>query len=241
MKQAPWSFSRRKLRSLMAAGMLAGLPGFAAATMVSVTINGVYQDTGAAPSPTSNFTLSFNVERTPGVCGGGVGSSILCNASQGHYVDGSLDTMLGTSVPPTVLVRDAAHGGGLSFFQDDLPLNRLYFILGSSQLFSGSLGSPTLVDGVYSILPNSPCVLYVSYAGQSFASGDPINNPFHDPGSLQSYDPLVSGTITISGASAGEISTAVPQPGTVPLFVTGLGVLGWAARRRSLKVGALAA
>jgi hypothetical protein len=208
--------------------------GASPAGAVTVTINGVYTYTGAAPSPTANFSFSFNVDRTPGVCGGTTGGSLLCNVSTGHYVDGSVSTTLGVSAPPSALVFDAAHGGGVQYFESDLPLNRLSFVIGSGQLFSGPLSNPTLVNGVYPISANPPCdqdgCHYVSYAGQGFASGDPINNPFQDPISLQSYDPLVSGTITITDAL-----TATPLPAAFPLFAGGLGVIGLLARRRKRK------
>ena len=214
--------------------MIGAHPTTAQAQQVTVTLDGVYRYTGAAPSPSPNFRLSFSVNRSPLACGGSLGGVLVCGVTSVQYTSGPLNVMLATSAPPSVLFYDASQGGGLALYQSDLGLNRLSFTIGSSVLFSGSLGSPTLLDGVYAVTPNlAPCspifgCQYESYAGQSFASGDPINNPFFDPVTLQSYDPLESGTITI----ASEITTA-PEPASATLIITGLAaVAGVSVRRR---------
>jgi hypothetical protein len=218
----------------LCAGVLAAavFSSAAVAEPVLVTVAGTYEFTGAAPSPTANFTLSFTVERSPLVCGGSPGVFIACGASPPRYTNGPLDVILGT---PTVLFKDAANKGGLSLFQDDVSLNRLGFVIGSSVLFSGTLANPTLVDGVYAITPahcgGDPQLQgdLCSYAGQGFASGDVANNPFFDPVTLQSDDPILSGTITIGSAAA----TAAPEPATLALLGLGLAGLGLARRRRA--------
>jgi len=203
-------------------GFLAAALSFpVVAEPVLITVDGTYQYTGAAPSPTASFTLSFIVERSPVVCGGSDGaflacdpcpdnSSIACDLARPQYRDGALDVTLGT---PTVLFRDAAHKGGLALYQQDVALNRLGFAIGSGVLFGGTLASPTLVDGVYAITPahcgGNPIYMgeLCSYAGQSFAVGDPINNPFQDPVTLQSDNPVLSGTITIGPAIAAQVTS----------------------------------
>jgi len=202
----------------------------AVAEPIMITVAGTYEYTGAAPSPTANFTLSFTLERSPGVCGGSPGAFIACGPSLPHYSNGALDVMLGA---PTVLFRDAASGGGLALYQDDLALNRLGFVIGSSVLFSGTLVAPTLVDGVYAITGahcgGNPQLMgdLCSYAGQGFASGDPINNPFNDPITLQSDDPILSGTITIASVAT------MPEPATLAVLGLGLAGFGFMRRRRA--------
>ena len=218
---------------------LAALPAVAGAQRVRITLNGVYRDIGAAPAPTSTFSLAFEIVRSPLVCGGSTGAFLACGGTKPEYVDGPLDVILSQGADPSVMFRDAGVGGGFEFFQEDLGLNRLSFIMGSSTLFSGGLANPMLMDGVYAITPNLACdnprdgCTYNSYAGQGFASGDPINNPFNDPITLQSYDPLMSGTITIESAD-GVVAT--PEPASVLLVFTGLVALicvtaGQGARR----------
>lgn len=207
---------------------LASMPGPVWAERVSVTLDGVYRYIGAAPSPTANFSLSFEVDRAPGACGGsGDFAVLLCGAGTVRYVNGPLDQMLALSEPPSALLFNAGSGGGFALYQQDLGLNRLGFRISGPQLWSGTLGNPTLVDGTYAVTLNpvyDPPVVYVSYAGQGFASGDPINNPFHDPVSLQSYNPLESGTIRIA---------AVPEPASAALLLLGLGAFAGLAARRS--------
>ena len=221
-----------------AAGVLVAvaIPAHAAtAQSVRITLNGVYRDVGAAPAPTSNFSLVFELARSPLVCGGGSGSFLACNPSKPEYRNGPLDVILSQGADASVLFRDAGAGGGFELFQQDLGLNRLSFIIGSSVLFSGGLGSPTFLDGTYAVAANPPCgdprlgCTYNSYAGQGFASGDPVDNPFNDPVTLQSYDPLTSGTITIESLDA---VVATPEPATGLLVATALVVVAASRRRR---------
>ena len=238
---------RIALKRLTAAavGVLLATASFshsALAQRVKVTLNGVYRDVGAAPAPQSNFSLVFEIARSPLVCGGGAGSFIACSPSQPEYTDGPLDVILSQGADATILFRDASAGGGFQLFQQDLGLNRLSFIIGSNVLFGGGLASPILMDGVYAITPNAYCAgwwegcTYNSFAGQGFAVGDPVNNPFIDYLTLQSYDPLTSGTITIAAVDAVD---STPEPSAAWLLMTGLMALcAVAARRRALRIGA---
>ena len=224
---------RRTITVLMLALIAASPLTTAQAQRATLTLDGVYRYTGNAPSPTATFRLSFNLDRAPTVCGGSIGGSLVCGVTNVRYTNGPLDVMLALGAPPSVLVYDETAGGGFALYQDDLALNRLGFKIGSARLFSGLLGSPTLVDGVYGVTPNEPCspitgCAYASYAGQSFASGDPIHDPFFDPVSLQSYDPLEWGTITIASSV-----TATPEPASAALILTGLVGLAVVGRRRS--------
>ena len=221
-----------------AAGVLVAvaIPAHAAtAQSVRITLNGVYRDVGAAPAPTSTFSLVFEIARSPLVCGGSTGAFLACGATRPEYVDGPLDVVLAQGEDPGILFRDASAGGGFAFYQQDVGLNRLGFTIGSSALFSGGLASPVLVDGTYAVAANPPCgdprlgCTYNSYAGQGFASGDPVDNPFNDPVTLQSYDPLTSGTITIESLDA---VVATPEPDAVLLVATGLAVIAASRRRR---------
>ena len=81
----------------------------------------------------------------------------MCGVTNVRYTNGPLDVMLALGAPPSVLLYDETAGGGFALYQDDLALNRLGFKIGSARLFSGLLGSPTLVDGVYGVTPNEPC------------------------------------------------------------------------------------
>ncbi|MCU1286921.1 MAG: hypothetical protein JWO13_3271 [Acidobacteriales bacterium] len=226
--------SAKRFLGLFAAIAVALLSVSAMADTVTITVNGTYQYTGAAPSPTSNFALQFSIDRNPVVCGGSEGASLLCGASLPVYSNGVLVSTLG---PPSLLIRNSAHDGGLALFQDDLQLNRLGFVLASSELFSGSLANPTFVDGVYAIVSAHDCDArspgtmagLCSYAGQGFASGDPVNNPFFDPVTFQSDDPILSGTITISSSQ-----TPVPEPSS--LLLLGSGVVGLVGRMRKRSV-----
>ena len=204
----------------------------ALADQVTITVEGIYQYTGAAPSPTDHFVLSWTIDRNPPVCGGSEGADLVCGASNPQYVNGGLNTVLGS---PSVIIRDSAHGGGLALYQDDLGLNRLGFSIQSAQLFGGGLANPFFVDGIYAIRPAHECgdahngMAYIcSYAGQGFAVGDPVNNPFFDPESLQSDDPILSGTITISGANVAE----TPEPSSLALLGSGMLGLAGAIRRK---------
>ena len=225
-----------KVGQLALFAMLAMHPTSARSQQVTVTLDGVYRYTGAAPSPTPNFRLSFSVNRSPLACGGSLGGVLVCGVTAVQYTNGPLNMTLATSAPPSVLFYDASQGGGFALYQSDLGLNRLHFTIGSSVLFSGSLGSPTLVDGVYAVAPNlAPCspifgCSYDSFAGQSFASGDPVNNPFFDPVTLQSYDPLDAGTITIASAT-----TTAPEPASSMLILTGLAGLAAVSAIRGRK------
>ena len=222
----------RVLALLIALDASAAFSG-AHAQRATLTLDGHYRYTGNAPSPTATFRLSFTLDRAPTVCGGSIGGSLVCGVTNVRYTNGPLDVMLALGAPPSVLLYDETAGGGFALYQDDLALNRLGFKIGSARLFSGLLGSPTLVDGVYGVTPNEPCspitgCAYASYAGQSFASGDPIHDPFFDPVSLQSYDPLEWGTITIASSV-----TATPEPASAALILTGLVGLAVVGRRRS--------
>ncbi|CAN5187668.1 hypothetical protein BH09GEM1_BH09GEM1_21540 [soil metagenome] len=214
---------------------LAFLSQAAVAQRARITLSGVYRDVGAAPAPTENFSLVFDVARSPLVCGGSSGAFIACGPSKPEYTNGALDVILSQGEGATLLFRDASAGGGFAIYQQDVGLNRLSFVIGSSVLFSGGLANPFLLDGVYSIASNPACsdprqgCTYNSYAGQGFASGDPVNNPFNDPITLQSYDPLTSGTITIESLDA---VVATPEPSGALLLVTGLVVLSWASDAR---------
>ena len=154
---------------------------------------------------------------------------MVCGETAPSYDDGSLHTVLGS---PSLVLYDAGHKGGFAVGQQDTALNRLGFVIGSAQLFSGSLASPTLVDGVYSVCSAHIGQVHAyaegelcSYAGQGFASGDPIHNPFNDPVTLQSDDPILSGTVTIAGV-------AVPEPSQWALLLTGFGLAGAALRKQ---------
>lgn len=219
-------FAARTL--LLVAGALS-LPAAAQTQQVTVTAMGVYRYTGAAPSPTPNFTLSFTIDRSPLICGGSQGAFLACGASKPRYTNGLLDVVLSQGDNPTAIFRDAVEGGGFLLFQQDLGLNRLGFTLGSNQLFSGTLSNPTLIDGVYALTTNPPCdqsgCHYSAFAGQSFASGDPINNPFFDPVSLQSWNPIESGSITIAAV------VLTPEPASFVLMMTALVALALTARR----------
>jgi len=179
-----------------------GLAANAQAERVRVTIHGQYEYTGANASPTEDFTLTFTLDRQPEVCGGGLGVSIVCGVSRPVYDNGSLHAVLGE---PSLQLRDAERKGGLALYQQDVQLNRLGFAIGSSELWSGTLASPTLVDGTYDICPAHLGQVHpeymgemCSYAAQGFASGDPVSNPFLDPVTYQSDDPILSGTVTIA-------------------------------------------
>jgi len=222
-----------------------GLTATARAERVRVTIHGQYEYTGANASPTADFTLSFTLDRQPPVCGGGLGVSIVCGVSRPVYDNGGLHAVLGD---PTLQLRDAARKGGLALYQQDVQLNRLGFDIGSSQLWSGNLDNPTLVDGTYDI-----CAAHFgqvhpeymgemcSYAEQGFASGDPITNPFFDPITYQSDDPILSGTITIAAeappppslaltATAGTLQLRWPEtPGFSLEETTDLTIGSWSA------------
>ena len=192
------------------------LAGFATsmdAETVRLAVAGHYEYTGAAPSPTADFTLTVTLDRHPVVCGGGEGLSIVCGVSLPVYDNGPLHVVLGE---PSLRFKDAGHKGGLDLYQDDTALNRLGFVIGSSQLWSGTLADLTLVDGVYDICPAHFGQVHdylmtdlCSYAGQGFASGDVANNPFQDPVTLQSDDPILSGTITIASDTAAATGPAL--------------------------------
>lgn len=201
--------------------LLAAVPGIVLAQRAQITLEGTFRDVGAAPAPTANFSLAFDVDRSPLVCGAATGASLVCGASKPVYANGPIDLVLSQGGDATLLFRDASVGGGFLLFQDDVLYNRLGFTVSSAQLFSGLLSSPTLVNGVYPIfyqpcVPNEQCD-YLSFAGQGFASGDVINNPFSDPVTLQSYDPIVFGTVTIE-----DHESSVPEPSSVILLPTGL-------------------
>lgn len=214
--------------------MLALLGGSAlSAQTLRVTVFGHYEYTGAAPSPTADFTLSFLVDRHPGSCGGTLGGFIACGASAPSYNNGLLHTTLGI---PSLLFFDDARKGGLALYQSDVALNRLGFRIGSPQLFSGTLAAPSLLTGVFPICPahfgqvdprleTDLC----SFASQGFASGDPINNPFYDPITLQSDDPILTGTVTIA-------AIGVPEPNSWALLIAGFGVTGMTLRRRRARI-----
>jgi len=214
--------------------LLAGFAASASAEAVRVTVAGHYEFTGAAPSPTADFTLTFTLDRHPVVCGGGEGLSVVCGVSLPVYDNGPLHAVLGE---PSLRFKDAGHKGGLDLYQQDTALNRLGFVIGSSQLWSGTLADLTLVDGVYDICPahfgqvhDYMMTELCSYAGQGFASGDVANNPFQDPVTLQSDDPILSGTITIgpdSATAAGPalaIATAADQVTLQWLATAGFGL-----------------
>lgn len=209
----------------------AGLAPIAQAEPVLITIVGHYEYTGANASPTADFMLSFTLDRHPVVCGGAQGAAVVCGASQPVYDNGPLHAVL---APPTLLLRDAARNGGLALYQDDLALNRIGFVIGTSQLWTGTLADLTLVDGVYTICSAHDGQEHAyaegelcSYAGQGFASGDLVSNPFQDPVTLQSDDPILSGTVTIAAEA-----TAVPEPSSWALLLAGLAMTGFAQRRR---------
>ncbi|MBI2795565.1 MAG: PEP-CTERM sorting domain-containing protein [Gemmatimonadetes bacterium] len=223
----------RNIHRLFIATALVASTGTASAQRVSLTLDGIYRYTGNAPSPTASFRLSFELDRSPAVCGGGTGAVLVCGVTSVRYLNGPLDVMLATAEAPSVLLFDGGQGGGFALYQNDLGLNRLGFKIGAAMLFAGGLGAPTLVDGVYAVAPSEHCFWwtgcnYASYAGQSFASGDPVHDPFQDPESLQSYDPLESGTITIRDASG--VST-VPEPTTLLLMPAGLAAVLLVRRR----------
>ena len=219
----------RNLVLLALAGVLA-LPTLAAADTVRVSVAGHYEYVGALPSPVADFTLSFLVDRSPTVCGGTTGGVLVCGLAAPAYDDGATHGGLGVA---DVVFYDAGAKGGFSLGQSDLALNRLGFRIGAAQLFSGSLAAPTLIDGVYPICPAHFGQVHAyaegelcSYAGQGFASGDPIHNPFIDPVTLQSDDPILSGTLTIAPFSA------APEPSQWALLLAGLGLAGASMRRR---------
>jgi hypothetical protein len=224
---------RSTVRCLAAAAFVIALPSALSAQKAKITVSGVFRDIGAAPAPTPNFTLSFTVDRSPLVCGGATGAFLACYPSMPQYTNGPLDVTLSQGGNATLLFRQAVSGGGFAIFQSDVSLNALSFLIGSAELFTGGMGTPTLLDGVYAIAPNPVCTdprlgcTYNSYAAQSFGSGDVINNPFNDPITLQSYDPIESGTITI------EALVVAPEPGSAALILTGLIGFGCAARSRS--------
>lgn len=199
-----------------------GLPAEVQAEKVRVTVHGQYEYTGANASPTADFTLSFTLDRQPEVCGGGLGISIVCGVSLPVYDNGALHAVLGE---PTLQLRDAERKGGLALYQQDVQLNRLGFVIGSDQLWSGTLANPALMDGTYDICPAHFGQVHpeymgemCSYAGQGFASGDPITNPFFDPVTYQSDDPILSGTITIAAEPPPAPALALTAtPGAVEL------------------------
>ena len=220
MSHCPWWL----LASVV--GLLPWASGAARAEKLTLTLTAEYRYTGAAPSPTAFFTLSFDVDRTPDACGGSEGGVLVCGVTAVRYTNGPLDLMLAIAEPPSVLFYTAAKGGGFALFQNDLRLNRLSFVVASAPLWSGTLASPSLIDGVYPIIPSADWTTetrYPSYAGQGLASGDPSNNPFHDPQSLQSYNPLVAGSI--------RVASAVPEPGRAGLLLLGLATAALLRRR----------
>lgn len=75
-----------------------------------------------------------------------------------------------------------------------------------------------------------------SFAGQGFASGDPVITPFNRPITLQSHDPLTSGTIAVE--SADVVST--PKPSATWLVLTGLVAVYAGVIRRTGSAGGLA-
>lgn len=123
----------------------------AQADLLRVTVTGHYEYTGAAPSPTSDFILSFTVDRNPPVCGGGLGTSLACGVSNPVYDNGLLHTVLGA---PSLLLRDAARKGGFELYQSDVALNRLGFTIGAPQLWTGTLAAPTLHTGFLTSAPD---------------------------------------------------------------------------------------
>lgn len=64
------------------------------AQRVKVTLNGVYRDMGAAPAPTPAFSLVFEIDRSPLVCGGSTGAFLACGMSRPEYVNGPLAVVL---------------------------------------------------------------------------------------------------------------------------------------------------
>lgn len=214
-----------RLRAVLVASLLSGaLTHSVQGETVRVTISGRYEYVGAAPSPTADFTLTFTLDRHPVVCGGSIGASLICGVSRPVYDNGPLHAVLGE---PTLLLRNAEQKGGLAIYQDDLGLNRLGFVIGTSQLWSGTLADLTLLDGIYDICPAHAGQVHpeymsemCSYAGQGFASGDPVNNPFLDPVTLQSDNPILSGTVRIARETPVETGPALAiaaTPGRITL------------------------
>ena len=204
-------------------------------THATVTFTGSYTENGAYISDPSVNNFNNLIVGTNGYLVGGTGDEWHIT---GNFENHSLQNVLWNTADASLFfdgsgiknlyLAGADHGLSLLGFADN-------FAFGSLHLASGA--GLNIFDGNVT----AGAAMYVEFL--NLADGINQLSSIHSNYNIN-YDPTVSGNVYLLGKTyaldgSGFLMAAVPEPETYAMLLAGLGILGFAARRRKQSIKCL--